>query len=195
MVFFLQGPRQSGKTTLLRDVLLPYAESLGGMMVQRLVERGRVRGFRALVLEGGALPSAQAPFEEGLSGVFLQDGHTVPLVLEEVLEKAGRRCQEESCRLVFLDEIGGIELASPRFMAALAEIFALQKPCVGVVKSRENLAGTLQRLGLPKTLAEQRDALQAKLEESGRVLYMTQQNAAEIRLLLQAFLKEHRVAP
>lgn len=178
MYLFLQGPRRIGKSTILRNALLSRERSVAGLMVQRLFENGEICGFRAYPVDG-ELPALEAAYTVGLEGVFLYRRQAFPAVLERAVSRAQALCAKQSCKLIILDEIGGLELSSPAFMRPLEAIMALGKPCLGVVKSKENLAGAIARLGLSCAILDQSEKLHRLIAQDGRVLSVHENNLAE----------------
>lgn len=189
MHLFLEGAPRTGKSTILRNVLLPYQQAAAGFMVQRLFENGQMCGFRACVLNGGALPALEAAYSGETDGVFLHGGKAVPGVLEDAVARAKSLCERESCKLILLDEIGGFELFSPAFMQPLDAVLRLGKPCLGVIKARENLAHTARRLHLPDEILRQNENLRRQIEENGRVLAVTGGNLAGVTQTVADFVR------
>ncbi len=175
---FLQGPPRVGKSTILRNALLPQESSVSGLMVQRLREDGQVCGYRACAVHG-ELPTLEMAYVEDLDGVFLYRGKSFPDVLEHTVSRARALCAEDSCRIIILDEIGGLELSSSAFMQSLEAIMALGKPCLGVFKSRENLAQVIARLGLPPRIFRQSEKVYRRIEAGGKILDVSESNLAE----------------
>ena len=178
MYLFLQGPQRIGKSTILRNALLPHESAVAGLLVQRLVENGRICGFRACSVRG-ELPALEGAYAADLEGVFLYHGKAFPAVLEHAVSRAEALCAEESSKLIILDEIGGLELSSLAFMQPLEAIMALGKPCLGVIKSRENLTHTIARLGLPSTILCQNEMLHRRIAEGGKVLSVNESNLVQ----------------
>lgn len=189
MNLFLQGPVQIGKSTILREALLPYQKLVGGFMVQRLFEDGAMCGFRACVVDG-ALPAVDGVYTDGLDGVFLYRGQATPGVLEKAVAGALEVCAEVRCKIIILDEIGGMELLSQTFMASLNKILALGKPCLGVIKSRENLSRTARGLELPQHILSLRDALQQTIGENGNVLTVAETGCPKTAKAVNCFVEE-----
>jgi len=187
MRLFLQGERGIGKSSLLRRVLLPYVGSLRGFVVQRLMEDGRQTGFRAVTLENG-FPPLEAPYLPDLPSVFILHGKSYIPSLEETLVRVGSAAKNPRCKLLLLDEIGGIELASPRFMDALHRILESGKPCIGVLKSKGNLAHAAYELELGKGYAALHHNLEQWLRKEGTLLTLERHNRDIIWESVQDFL-------
>lgn len=180
MTLFLQGDRGIGKSTLLREALLPHQGEVAGFAVQRLREEGRVAGFRAVSIEG-ELPPLEAAYSPGQSGVFLLGSTRDPAGLEAVMARAEAHSCIPGCKLILLDEIGGIELTAAPFMAALDRLLAGPVPCVGVLKSRANLAHTLSRLGLGEGYLALHAALEERIRAGGSLLTLEPGNREGVR--------------
>lgn len=187
MYLFLQGPQRVGKSTILRNALLPRERSVAGLMVQRLLENGGMCGFRACPVSG-ALPQLEGEYAAALTGVFLYRGQSSLAVLERAISRAQALCSQESCKLILLDEIGGLELSSPAFMQCLDAILALGKPCLGVLKSQENLAHTAARLGLPCGILRQSQRLYQRIARGGKVLDVNKNNLGQTAQAVAGFV-------
>ncbi|MCL1798571.1 MAG: nucleoside-triphosphatase [Eggerthellaceae bacterium] len=191
MHFFLQGDKGIGKSTLLQEVLSPCAAVLAGFATQRLTAGGRPVGFRALVVDG-ALPPVEVPYSEGCGGagdVFLLRGKRDVSVLERKICEAEQAVRRSSVRLVLLDEVGGIELASEAFMSLLSRILAGGKPCIGVFKSPENLASTLQATGVSDRYQSQHQALKRIIQQEGELKTLTKENRQAVRAQASRFVE------
>lgn len=189
MNLFLQGPICVGKSTILRNTLLPYEQNISGLVIQRLFEDGVPCGFRACTVNG-ALPALEEIYTQELNGVFLYKGQSFPEVLEHAARKALELCSAERCQMIILDEIGGLELFSSAFMLSVHTMLRLNKPCIGVIKSHENLAHTARRLNLPADILDLRDTLQQELESKGRVVTVTPKTHSQTAALVNGFVKK-----
>lgn len=191
MHFFLQGERGIGKSYLLRQHLLPYLGQMAGFGVSRLTEDGEVAGFAVYDVKAGFGPLEQ----EGRAGsrgsdedVFMYRGHRDITVLEKTIARVAADCREAWCRLIYLDEIGGIELVSPAFLASLGQVLACGKPCIGVWKSAANLSHTLQNYGLSGEYRKQHRQLEEQLTAAGELHTLTAGNQKECQKRLAAYL-------
>ena len=150
---FIEGPVQTGKSTLIRRILKekygPNLERVAGFTSQRVTDSGgNLLGFR-LAPAGADLSAALDSF--GVSSVseidnvfkyFAADG---PHIDMDVFESAGIGYMNEALNkakagqsdLVLLDEIGGHELASGVFRNKLYELLDSDCLCVGVIKSSD----------------------------------------------------------
>lgn len=173
---FLEGPIQTGKSTLIRHCLGEHLTECGGFTSQRLIGAdGSTKGFRIG-------PACATPLTAEADGpgpdtfkYFREDG-TV-LVDQSVFETVGVSLltSGKSRPLILLDEIGGSELLCPRFYHALYEILSGDIPCLGVLKLHEN-ARRLQNQYAEEnrpTIADLNLALRRKIldECGGQILY------------------------
>jgi len=186
MHLFFKGPRGMGKSSLLRQKLLPYEKSLGGFVVQRLMEEGRRIGFRAVTLEQG-YPKLEAACTRDLSGVFILRGNKKTSVLEEVLAAVQKDICKRECKLIVLDEIGGIELLSSSFMCVLEQILQSGKPCIGVLKSADNLAHMVSELRLGDGYFQQYDLLEKMILLRGDIIALDQKECSNMDPYIEDF--------
>ena len=187
MHLFLYGPREAGKSTFLRWALLPRQAYLAGFVVQRVMEGNEPVGFR-VAQANGSYPSLVTEYAADMDGVFIFRGRMDRSVLDEAIDAARTASQKDGCKLILLDEIGGIELESPRFMNALERILSGNKPCVGVLKSEENLRRSLSRLRLGNRCLDLRARLEEQIARNGELLEYSRAEEANIGKRLQACL-------
>lgn len=169
---FLEGPIQTGKSTLLRRCLAPYRKLLGGFSVQRLLAPdGSVMAYRMTSAGNFCL---QQEWHASLPGIFLQrtaaspdlatspaaadhPAPAVPPAMEahpEVFAHAGIGFLQDSANhpLMLLDEIGGIELLVPAFRHALFALLASDTPCIGVMKQQKKAVSLRRAAACPAQL-------------------------------------------
>ena len=164
------------------------------MSVQRLFSEGIRVGFCVKAILGELQP-LDGEYSNSTSGLFLYKGMQYQDVLNATIQAAIPLCAKPECKLVLLDEVGGLELANSTFMAALNEILALGKPCLGVVKSRRNLDNMLSNLvdAPPQNeidaLYQAHKRLIETITANGELLTMDVTNAAALRAKLTAFVE------
>ena len=181
---FLEGPIQTGKSTLIREILKTH-KSVGGFTVQRMnfPTKGEEKrtGFR--------LMAADAPIKahtcvtttdknllasDGVFKLVGPEGSKVNLdVFEtkgvELLKQALKDAKAGKISLVLLDEIGGHEMVCKKFCKALNELLDSDIPCIGVIKQYESAKK------MDPSIAEANKALHKKITgpkgEHGEILY------------------------
>ncbi len=189
MHLFLQGNRQIGKSTLIHTALKQVASRVAGFQTQHLIHGGNIIGHRAVAVSG-ALPPLEIPYDKNLDGIFLLYKQRDTSVLEKVITQARDSAKSSATQLILLDEIGGFELNSNAFMQALHEIFAIGKPCIGVLKSASNLAHTSMVLKLGAEYPALHEDLEQFLSENGNVLTVTEANIYDVQCEIEAFVRE-----
>ena len=151
---FLEGPIQTGKSTLIRTVLKEIfgadLDGVSGFTSQRVTDAdGNLLGFR-LASAAAELSICLDTFDirniaevNNVFKYFTPDG---PHIDMSVFENAGIRFMSEAldhakagrAKIILLDEIGGHELTSDAFRGKLYELLDSEYPCVGVIKSPDN---------------------------------------------------------
>jgi nucleoside-triphosphatase len=135
---FLTGKPRVGKTTALKRIvssLTAYGYVVGGMLTLEINEKGVRTGFEISDILSGRKGVLAHITGEGPSigryHVNLQD-----------LAEVGARALDiavEQATVIAVDEIGPMELLSPRFKASINKAFDSGKPLVGTIhyRSRE----------------------------------------------------------
>ncbi len=130
-VLLITGRPGVGKTTLVRRVAAAPGVRLGGFFTEEIRRGGSRTGFRLVTLDGHAAVFAhidfagRSPHRVGRYGVDLAALEGIGVA---ALRRAARRGQ-----VVLVDEIGKMELLSPRFRAALEEIAAGPVPLLATI--------------------------------------------------------------
>lgn len=145
---FIEGPIQTGKSTLirkvLRDVFGPSFDGVAGFTSQRLTDAdGQLLGFRLAPAEAALTVVCDPAAADNVFKQFTPTGTRVDM---SVFETAGIRYMDEAleaakagqAQVILLDEIGGHELASDAFRRKLYQVLDSEYPCVGVIKSPDN---------------------------------------------------------
>jgi nucleoside-triphosphatase THEP1 len=145
---FIEGPIQTGKSTLIRKVLKetfgPELDGVTGFTSQRITEEdGHLLGFR-LAPADESISIVANPV--GMEHVFKWFGPDGPHIDMNVFEIAGTEYMKNAltqiasgrAQIVLLDEIGGHELACDAFRESLYELLDSDAPCIGVIKSPAN---------------------------------------------------------
>ncbi|MBQ9015548.1 MAG: hypothetical protein IJ109_05445 [Firmicutes bacterium] len=164
-ILFLEGPIQTGKSTLIRQVLGEHLKECGGFTSQRLIAPdGVTLGFRI----GAAAVTPPAAADRGITEdtfkYFCPDGTTYKN--QSVFDTAGVRLLQapSSCPLILLDEIGGSELLCETFRSALYDTLSGRIPCLGVLKQTAD-ARRLERSYDNQPVAEANLRLRRRITE------------------------------
>lgn len=143
---FLQGDIGIGKSTLIRDAVLPHLDELAGFFVQRIFVGQRVAGFslKQFCEEKDYLLSRHVSNMEQISGLFLYrdscgQWHYDLRVFREEGIAALKRGRSEGKKLILLDELGGVELQDTAFMEEVLTVLDGDIPALGVLKSPKGM--------------------------------------------------------
>lgn len=133
--FFLEGPIQEGKSTLIRKLIGSHVTEVGGFSSQRILnDSGETVGFR--IVPASEAMELTIKYSPQLSDVFLYfDGRKTKMTSEIFVNTAIRYLRTcKGKKLILLDEIGGVELLMPEFREELYEVLKGEIPCLGVLK-------------------------------------------------------------
>jgi nucleoside-triphosphatase len=133
-VYLLTGRPGTGKTSLIKQVVAQMKGQAGGFYTEEIRRQGVREGFRLVTLDGETAILAHVrihgPHRVGKYGVDVEalDGVGVP-----ALKRAAQHCD-----LVIVDEIGKMELFSPRFWEAVSRVIASGKKVLGTIMLNPN---------------------------------------------------------
>lgn len=165
----LAGSPGVGKTTLIKEVVLPFKGRVGGFITEELLEDGRRLGFLLRTFDGreGVLASKSlaSPHRLNKYGIDMR-------VLEDLGVESLRRAQEEK-ELIVVDEIGSMEIVSEAFRRAVLDCLAGRRPVLA----------TIRRGSQPFT-----DSIE-RLEDTS-LMELTRGNYAEVKTEVRAWLSE-----
>jgi nucleoside-triphosphatase len=127
--WLVSGPPGSGKTTLIRTVLGQLSVRAGGFLTEEVREGAERIAFRVTALDGrsGILATSRA------RGGPQVGRYRVDVPTFEAIGLAALEAATAGADLVVVDEIGKMELCSPRFLPALETALASAKPLLGSI--------------------------------------------------------------
>lgn len=194
---FLLGTIGVGKSTMIRECLMPYLPETGGFFVQRIFIGSEYAAFRLCPVDSfpGYELDCHVETLEGLNNLFLYSlsGNNWQRNLE-VFEKAGLDCLEKSLRknkkLILMDELGGVELYSKVFTGKVKEVISAEVPVLGVAKNPANsrvLENSLAGRGVIDTNSQFLQYLGS--HPSTELMTVTRENRLEASIRLKSFIE------
>jgi len=123
------GVPGAGKTTLIRTVVAALAGRAGGFLTEEIREGDRRVGFRVCTLDGATAVLAHVKAVRGPQVGRYQ----VDVAAFEAVGVAALSAAIRDADLVVVDEIGKMELCSPRFVEVLEAALASPKPILGTI--------------------------------------------------------------
>lgn len=131
----LTGRPGSGKTTVIARSLEGF-EGAGGFYTGEVREGSTRTGFSITTLDGrsGTLAAVglRSPVKVARYGVNLAD------VEDIAADSVERAVSDERVRLIVIDEIGAMEIASSRFRSAVRQALDNPKPMLGTIQQRKD---------------------------------------------------------
>ena len=135
---FLEGPIQSGKSTLIKNCLREFEGTLGGFSCKRYRDDGgNVCAFGLVSPTDFDVDDIYDP-ETKDPGIFLTKGdHGMQANTDAFIRTASALLDaSKNADLILMDEIGGVELMSDAFLGKLDEVLSGSIPCIGVLKQQ-----------------------------------------------------------
>jgi nucleoside-triphosphatase len=133
-VYLLTGRPGSGKTSLIKQVAARMPGQAGGFYTEEIRSQGIREGFRLVTLDGETIILAHATIRsQHRVGKYGVDIEALDRVGVPALERAA-----EHYDLVIVDEIGKMELFSPRFREAVSQIISRGKKVLGTIMLNPN---------------------------------------------------------
>ena len=208
---FLEGPIQSGKSTLIKNCLREFTGTLGGFSCKRyLDENGSIRAFGLVSpadfdVDGIYDPQVHGDPDNGIPskdpGIFLIKGSAGMKADTDAFIRAGIRLLDEPkhADLLLMDEIGGVELMSDEFHEKLDEVLAGDIPCIGVLKQQTH-AKVMQKHHGGERRSEKADGIIRANEQlrkdivgkyGGIIVPFSRESIDAARLAVMQFLREN----
>ena len=141
-VYLLTGRPGTGKTSLIKQLVVGMTGKAGGFYTEEIRSGGERQGFRLVTLDGQeailAHVNIKSPYRVSKYGV---DINSLERVGVSALNQAAKECQ-----LVVVDEIGKMELFSANFREDVFKIINSGKKVLGTIMSSANpWADTIKR--------------------------------------------------
>jgi nucleoside-triphosphatase len=133
-VYLLTGQPGTGKTSIIKEAVAGIKGRAGGFYTEEIRSRGVRQGFRLVTLEGKTATLAHvnidSPCRVSKYGV---DTDSLDRIGVSALTQAARQCD-----LVVVDEIGKMELFSPKFRETVQGIINSGKKVLGTIMLHPN---------------------------------------------------------
>jgi len=167
--YLLTGLPGSGKTSLIKELASVLGDKAGGFYTEEIRKDGRRFGFDLVTLEEKRTPLAhreiKSPYCVSSYGINLEALETEGIA---ALQRA-----REKCRVIIVDEIGKMELFSPRFQEVILEI----------IQSNRKVLGTIMLKPDPRTA-------RIKRLPQVEIIHLTRQNRAQVLGKILEWLQE-----
>ncbi len=133
-VYLLTGEPGTGKTTLIRESIAQLKVKAGGFYTEEIRQHGVRQGFKIITLDGQeailAHVNIQTPYRVSKYGVDIRN-------LEQVGVSSLHKAIKED-DLIIIDEIGKMELFSPKFKEAVFHAINSGKKVLGTIMFSPN---------------------------------------------------------
>lgn len=128
-VYLLTGSPGTGKTTIVREAIARAKVNAGGFYTEEIRSGGVRQGFRIITLDGQnailAHIDISSPYRVSKYGVNIENLDKVGVAaIHQAIEKSD---------LIVIDEIGKMELFSPRFKEAVLKAIDSDKKVLGTI--------------------------------------------------------------
>ena len=128
-VFLLTGTPGTGKTSLIKQVIVDCEINAGGFYTEEIRSQGTRTGFRLVTLDGDEATLAHVDFNKRFRvGKYGVDVDALNSVGVAALREAGRRCD-----LIVIDEIGKMEILSADFRNIVRDLIGSGLKILGTI--------------------------------------------------------------
>ena len=156
---------ETGETKGFRLVPVGHSERMTGAGLSGEAAEGGQTGkaARRVPLQPAAL------YRAGMQNVFIEKTEGGWQKRPEVFETAGVGllerilAEKDDLSFCYLDEIGGVELKSERFMDLFYRVLECGVPCIGVLKNSGNFRSMTARVPVASDFLTERDRLEDSL--------------------------------
>lgn len=140
---FLQGDVDVGKSTIIKNSVLPFLKDIGGYYTVKLFVDNKKAGFAIRPVKDGAFYNLRLDTQDiyKVPGLFLYKDEDSCNFKTDLFVRKATKYLKNSCnkKLIIMDEIGGLELKSTKFVKTLSKILKGNTPILGVIKANKNL--------------------------------------------------------
>ena len=176
---FLTGTIGCGKSTAILTAVGDKLPSFGGFLTKRIRDEGGHAAAFTLCAPDG---SREAVFLDCVCGK--------PVIHWKVFQTLAPELMTGN--IVILDEIGGMELLCPEFMAALNALLETDIPILGVLKGDTAANAMIRKLGLSEEYEAAANSLRHRLtHDENTHLYTCGQYDPHALELTRAWVKEY----
>ena len=173
---FLTGPIGCGKSTAILTAIGEKLPEFGGFLTKRLRNA-----------DGQAIAFYLESPDGKIKQTFLDCGGSAPQIHIEIFEQVPL-----NGKYLVLDEIGGLELLNPTFMAALDALLASDIPVIGVVKGAGPASAMIRKLGLAEAYETAANRFRERLRnDPDTLVYDCEKFDEEALRLAKAWVKEY----
>jgi nucleoside-triphosphatase len=128
-VLLLTGKPGTGKTALIKEALAGTTLSGNGFYTEEIRTGGTRQGFKIVTLEGQEATLAHV----GISSSYRVSKYGVDVGSLDRIGVAALRQGLEKSDVIVMDEIGKMELVSPRFREAVTQAISSGKKVLGTI--------------------------------------------------------------
>lgn len=188
--FFLEGPIQTGKSTLLKMLLQPHINDVAGFSCQRLTDKnGNTVAFRLGHADNTPLTAPYSPDSDNIFRIIAGENKGYNNI--GVFDKAAELLNvSNNKKIILLDEIGGIEMLNESFRNALYETLAGITPCIGVIKQQNKAAAMSAAASKQKNILFYNNQLRQFIRENNGNILEFRRNDAALKKEIQVFLRK-----
>jgi nucleoside-triphosphatase THEP1 len=198
----LQGEIGIGKSTTIRDSVIPYMDFVGGYYTQRILDGKEKVGFLVRPIESKEDYVLNKDIKDlkpdemqrlfaykNPNGTWAFDNETFAHFSMKYLSKGLRHRK----KLLIADELGGMEFQKNSFLRGIAKIFLSDVPILGVLKSSCNFH-KLQRATLLETPYKNLEQFKNLVSQRAQVIMLASGMDGKVVAQVQAFVKKSIMA-
>ncbi|HHV17728.1 MAG TPA: hypothetical protein GXZ27_02570 [Thermoanaerobacterales bacterium] len=197
--FLLQGDIGIGKSTIIRDSIIPYIDFVGGYYTQRVLDGEEKVGFLISPIKS----KQDYVLNRDIKDLRLKDKSRLFIfkkpngawsfnneVFVHYSIKYLSKGLQDNKKLLVADELGGMEFQNDSFLQEIGKILLSQVPVLGVLKSSCNFR-KLKRATLLETSCKNLEQFKSFLSQRAQVILLAPgMDGNEVVAQVQAFIKK-----